>query len=217
MKNDRPVILLGAGGHARMLLEMIRQQKLTLLGYASPVISEQKPFTTLKWIGQDEFVFAKPADTVFVINALGSVGDTTRRRRLYNLFNDRDYHFKTLIHRTSTICKSGARFGDGLQIFPNVIINTNVTIGHNVLVNSGAIVEHDCIIGDHVHIASGAVVCGGCTIQQNCHIGANATINQNITIGEGAIVASGAVVIDNVEPYTLVAGVPAKVKQEAQQ
>jgi len=216
VKNDRPVILLGAGGHARMLLEIIRQQKLTLLGYASPVISEQSPFTSLKWIGQDEFVFAKPANTVYVINALGSVGDTTRRERLYKLFKQRDYAFKTLFHRTSTVCKNESRFGDGLQVFPNAIINTNVEIGNNVLINSGAIVEHDCTIGDHVHIASGAVICGGCTIQANCHIGANATINQNITIGEGALVASGAVVIDNVEPYTLVAGVPANVKKGAQ-
>jgi len=41
-------------------------------------------------------------------------------------------------------------------------------------------------------------------------IGHNAIIVGNVTIGNGAIIAAGAVVAKNVEPYTIVAGVPAK-------
>ena len=47
-------------------------------------------------------------------------------------------------------------------------------------------------------------------IENHVYIGANATILQNVTIGEGAVVAAGSVVTKNVEPYTVVAGVPAK-------
>lgn len=42
-------------------------------------------------------------------------------------------------------------------------------------------------------------------------IGANATILKGVTIGEGAIVAAGAVVTENVKPFTIVGGVPAKL------
>lgn len=41
-------------------------------------------------------------------------------------------------------------------------------------------------------------------------IGPNATILHSVTIGEGAVVAAGAVVTKDVEPYTLVGGIPAK-------
>ncbi len=41
-------------------------------------------------------------------------------------------------------------------------------------------------------------------------IGTNATILPGVTIGKGAIVGAGAVVVDDVEPFSVVAGVPAK-------
>ena len=48
------------------------------------------------------------------------------------------------------------------------------------------------------------------TIGNGCWIGANATILGGVTIGDGAVVAAGAVVTKDVEPHTLVGGVPAK-------
>ncbi|MCD8903873.1 CatB-related O-acetyltransferase [Staphylococcus chromogenes] len=47
-------------------------------------------------------------------------------------------------------------------------------------------------------------------IKNDVWIGANVIIKDGVTIGDGAIVASGAVVTKDVEPYTIVGGVPAK-------
>jgi maltose O-acetyltransferase len=47
-------------------------------------------------------------------------------------------------------------------------------------------------------------------VQDHVWIGGNSTILQGVTIGEGAIVAAGSVVTKDVEPYTIVGGVPAK-------
>nr|OEF68128.1 hypothetical protein A152_20265 [Vibrio tasmaniensis 1F-187] len=46
-------------------------------------------------------------------------------------------------------------------------------------------------------------------VEDNVWIGGNATVLQGVTIGEGAIVAAGSVVTKNVEPYTVVGGIPA--------
>jgi len=51
---------------------------------------------------------------------------------------------------------------------------------------------------------------GGITVNKNVWIGANSVVLQNVTIGEGAVVASGSVVTKDVEPYTIVGGIPAK-------
>ena len=48
-------------------------------------------------------------------------------------------------------------------------------------------------------------------IESDVWIGANSIINRGITVGQGAVIASGAIVTKNVEPYSIVAGVPAKV------
>jgi virginiamycin A acetyltransferase len=49
-----------------------------------------------------------------------------------------------------------------------------------------------------------------CIIGNDVWIGCNAVISRNVVIGDGAVIAAGAVVTKNVEPYTIVAGVPAK-------
>lgn len=53
--------------------------------------------------------------------------------------------------------------------------------------------QEPCLIGNDVWIAADAVICRG------------------VTIGDGAVVAAGAVVTKDVEPYTIVAGVPARI------
>lgn len=50
-----------------------------------------------------------------------------------------------------------------------------------------------------------------CDIGNEVWIGCNSVINRDVTIGDGAVVGAGAVVTKDVEPYTIVAGVPAKV------
>lgn len=50
-----------------------------------------------------------------------------------------------------------------------------------------------------------------CTIGNDVWIGCHAIIKRGVTIGDGAVIASGAVVTKDVEPYTIVAGVPAKI------
>jgi maltose O-acetyltransferase len=103
----------------------------------------------------------------------------------------------------------------GVQIGPNVIINRDVlldgrmgvTVGANASISEGAMIlslEHD---PDSPHFASrGAPV----TIGERAFIGARAIILPGRVIGEGAVVAAGAVVAKDVEPYTIVGGVPAK-------
>lgn len=48
-------------------------------------------------------------------------------------------------------------------------------------------------------------------IEDNCWIGSKSTILKGVRIGEGAVVAAGAVVTKDVEPYTIVGGIPAKL------
>ena len=84
------------------------------------------------------------------------------------------------------------RIGEGTKIDNLVHVAHNVVIGRNCMLVAG------CLIGGSVEIGDGA------------WIGLGAKINQRLKIGEGAIVGSGAVVTRDVEPRTVVAGVPAK-------
>ena len=85
----------------------------------------------------------------------------------------------------------------------------------NVIVNTGAIVEHDCVIGDHVHMATGSRLCGAVHVANGAHIGAGSIVREGISIGAGAIVGAGALVVKDVEPGTVVVGVPARFLKQS--
>lgn len=122
------------------------------------------------------------------------------------------------------------------RIEPGAIIRDQVTIGDNAVIMMGAIINIGAEIGAKTMIDMGAVLGGRATVGQNCHIGAgtvlagvveppsalpvvveddvvigaNAVVLEGVRVGKGAVVAAGAIVIKDVEPYTVVAGVPAR-------
>jgi UDP-perosamine 4-acetyltransferase len=213
MNDASQLIVIGAGGHAKVLLDTLNLLGIQVSGICDPLQPASGGLSRLQWHADDDTVLhMNPADTRLV-NAIGSTRDTTKRSNVYRKFKTNGFHFLSLIHPRSSVSQLDMDIGEGLQALAGSVINPSVSIGDNVLVNTHAVVEHDCTIGSHTHVASGAIICGGCLVGEHVHIGAGAVIKQGITIGSGSVIASGAVVIDDVKPYSLLAGVPAKVKR----
>jgi len=123
------------------------------------------------------------------------------------------------------------------RIEPGAIIRDKVTIGDNAVIMMGAVINIGCTIGEGTmidmnatlggrvqvgrmcHIGAGAVLAGvveppsaqPVVIEDDVLIGANAVVLEGVRVGKGAVVAAGAVVVEDVPPYTVVAGVPARV------
>jgi sugar O-acyltransferase (sialic acid O-acetyltransferase NeuD family) len=112
-------------------------------------------------------------------------------------------HDKGFVEPTSSV-------GDGCQIMPGAVVHKFSKIGKHTFINTNATVDHECVIGDGVHIMGNAAVTGMIEIGDYATIGTNATILPFVKIGPGAYVGAGAVVTKDVEPYSVVAGVPAK-------
>ena len=194
----KPVIVLGSGGHARVVLEILRRLDAEVLGIADPFRPTPSDYLGIKVLGGDESVFDYAADGVELVNGIGSMPrDAGLRAKLFDLFQRRTYVFKILIDPRAEIAAK-TRLAAGVQVMAGVIIQFGVEIAENSLVNTGAIVEHDCRIGRHVHIAPGAVLCGGVEVGDNVHIGAGATVIQGVGIGEGSVIGAGSVVTRDV-------------------
>ena len=82
-----------------------------------------------------------------------------------------------------------------------IFIGDNVSVSHQVSLLTGS---HD------INSVNFAGIFEKIVIQDYVWIGVNATVLKGVTIGEGAVVSAGAVVVKDVEPYTVVGGVPAK-------
>ncbi|MBV9989026.1 MAG: acyltransferase [Chitinophagaceae bacterium] len=91
-----------------------------------------------------------------------------------------------------------------------ITIGDNCLIGPNVVMHSAnhRFTEKERPIRDQGHEVADI------TLGDNVWIGANVTILAGVSIGAGAVVAAGAVVNDDVQPFTVVGGVPAKIIKE---
>lgn len=204
----QPVIILGGGGHARVLIDILQTHDVEIIGItlAEPTFDELFGYPVL---GNDKAVYRwKPSD-VLLVNAIGSIGIPTNRKLLYEKFHAKGYRFASVIH-PSAIIASDCKLGEGVQIMAGAVLQSGSCIGNNVIINTKASIDHDTVVGQHVHIAVGSTIAGGVRIGDCAFIGAGSTIIQNIDIGANSIVAAGAVVIRDVKESTTVMGVPAR-------
>jgi sugar O-acyltransferase (sialic acid O-acetyltransferase NeuD family) len=201
-----PVIIVGAGGHAKVVLEALRRCGTEILG-----LVDRDPEKTGKSLlgapvigGDDAIAEYAPHDIRLTIG----LGPISQRRKLFDAFKDQSYEFANVIHPAAVVSDS-AKLGEGVQIMAGAIIQADARIGDNVIINTGASVDHDCVIGGHVHIAPGATLAGGVQIGAGSLVGAGSTILENVSVGANCAIAGGAVVISDVADNETVAGVPA--------
>ena len=205
-------VILGAGGHARVVIECLRASGA---GVPRAILDPDSK----RWgSGLDDVPIAggdsalpeiRQRGIIYFVVGVGGVGDNRPREQLFNLGLSHGFEPLTLIHPRAVVSQRTS-IGAGVQIFANTVVNVGAALGANVIVNTGAIVEHDCLLGAHVHVASGACLGGAVCVRERAHIGAGSVVRQCIEIGCDALVGAGAAVVKNVAPGAVVAGVPAK-------
>ena len=210
-----PSIVLGAGGHGRVLLSILRSSGWDVIGFTD---SDNRILGAsvdgLSVIGSDEIIDAILPSQVALVNGIGSTSSTEKRKLIYLKFMSKGYRFESVIH-SSVISDGSVVLGYGVQIMAGAILQPGVKIGENSIINTGAIIDHDCSIGRHVHVGPGVILSGNVTVHDGCHIGTSACVIQGLTLGRGSLIGAGAVVVKNVPEHSKVAGVPARsmVKQ----
>ena len=201
------VIVLGGGGHARVVLDAVRSAGTQVHGFVDRDPAAR--LADLPHLGDDAVVLAMDVDDVLLVNGLGSLTSTSARRDLYDRFAAAGFRHAAVVHPAAVIADDTV-IDSGAQIMAGAVVQTGAHIGVNVIVNTRASVDHDTVIGDHAHVAPGAVVCGGVKIGPGVHVGAGAVVVQGISIGANALLMAGAVVVDDVPEGACVAGVPAR-------
>jgi UDP-perosamine 4-acetyltransferase len=192
------IIILGAGGHAKVLIEVLRSSKKEPTACLTPDSKFwKKTIEDVKIEGGDELLSQYSPKSVSLVNGVGSPRNAARRRAIFEDARARGYAFP-VIQAASAICARSASFKEGAQILSRAVVHPGAVIGENVIVNTAAVVEHDSVVGDHSHIAPGAIVCGGVTIGSSVLIGAGAVVLPGIKIGNNALIAAGVVVRKNV-------------------
>jgi UDP-perosamine 4-acetyltransferase len=206
---DKQLIMLGAGGHAKVLIQTLNAQGRVVHAALSHDGRTHINTFPVRVMGKDDLLEGLEPSRVLLINGVGAVADTEKRREVFQRVLAAGFQCLQIVHPSVIFAGTGHR-GRGVQIMAGAVIQSDAVLSDNVLINTRAVIEHDCCIGPHCHIASGAVLCGQVRLAAGVLVGAGAIIRQGIEIGEAAVVGAGAVVIKNVPPLTTVAGVPAR-------
>jgi len=152
-----------------------------------------------------------------------------RAMALYSLVNDLLPHIPFWSWRRFLLRRLGMQIGEGTQVMKrNYMINANlIKVGNFSHINTQCILDGrgGLTIGSSVSISHRVNLMTGShdhrspnfqgifhpiVIEDYVWIGIGATVLQGVTIGRGAVICAGAVVTHDVEPYAIMAGIPAK-------
>lgn len=193
------IIILGMGGHAESLVDVLeQQQEYEIAGY---VVNEEVPvkdggYPVLGNDGDLERIFQSGITNAAV--GVGYLGKSDVRKKLWTQLKQIGFRLPVVCDPSAILSKS-AQIGEGSFIGKRVVLNTNASVGKMCIINTGAILEHDCQVGDFSHISVGTVLCGEVTVGKSVMVGANATVIQCLSIGAGSIVGAGTTIRKNVE------------------
>jgi sugar O-acyltransferase (sialic acid O-acetyltransferase NeuD family) len=211
----RDIIIVGAGGHARVLIDVLRRLGLEPAGAVdiNPALHGSR-LDDVPVIGDDGAVYARSGDDVLLVNGQGNVPRLSasglhRRRAVFMKFVERGYTFMSVVS-PDAIVSPRAVIGAGAQILTQAIVHPGSSVGMNTIVNTAARIDHDCSVGAHSHIAPGTILCGGVHIGEECHIGAGAVVVPGVRVGDRVVGGGRPVGTADAAPGTTVLGNPAK-------
>ncbi len=210
MSKVQTVVVIGAGEHARVLLDVLARSGIATAGLTDADAHKHgKLLAGVRVLGGDKVLDRHPPASTILVNAMGSTESMLLRQKVYERLKKDGYRFLTLVHPSAVIAPD-AVMGEGVQVMAGAIVQPGAKIGANSILNTGAQVDHDCRIGAHVHLSPGVVLSGTVTVSDGSHIGTAAVVVQGLRIGRGCLVAAGAVVTEDVADGERVAGVPAR-------
>ena len=197
------MILLGAGGHAKVILDVLQLEHRNILGLITPELEKGSKHYGLEVLGDDEQLKQYNPTEIDLINGIGSLPFQKLRWKVSKKVRSWGYTLSQVIH-PSAIVSSSATLGSGVQIMAGCVIQPGCNIGRDAIINTGSMIDHDCVIDENSHIAPGCTLSGGVNIGKFVHIGTGSNIIQNIKIGKSSVVAAGTSLYRDVEENMLI-------------
>jgi sugar O-acyltransferase (sialic acid O-acetyltransferase NeuD family) len=203
------LVIVGAGDHGRVVLELFREQRIEPAGFVEPRARSDGEGTVvddLAVIGDLDapMQWATPG-LPFVV----ALGDNRRRKEAFERCLALGMVPAVAVHPRALLL-GGAIVEPGAVICAGAIVGVWASVGPNAIVNTGATVDHDNRIGAHAQVGPGAHLAGRVVVGEGAFVGIGAAVREGCRIGAWSIVAGAAMVIREVPERARVAGVPAR-------
>jgi len=211
------IVIVGAGGHARDLLDVfeacnaVEPGAWDVVGYVSEVVEEHgRTIRGLTVLGGWEWFGSAAAREVPDLKIVCAVGDSPLRQRLVGQAEALGLEFVSVVHPAAVV-PPDAVVGKGVLVSAGALTTSSMWIGDHVILNLGCTVAHDAVLGDFCTLAPGVHVSGHVRMGAGCDLGTGAVVLPRIEIGAWTVVGAGAVVTQNLPSHVTAVGVPARI------
>ena len=211
--SDRRLLVLGAGGHAKVVLEILREGGFEVIGLLD---NDPSPRTVsgVAVIGDDSRLpelRASGVTQVFI-----ALGDNALRMTLGRKAQALGYSLVNAISSGARLSTT-ARVGKGVAIMAGAVVNAEADIEDLAIVNTGAVIDHDVRVGEAAHVGPGCAVAGEVSLGERVFLGVGVSVIPRVVIGADVVVGAGACVVGDLPPAVMAMGVPARVVRQLNQ
>lgn len=200
------IIILGAGGHAKVIADILLKTQVPVAGYL-----DDDP-TTWNTVRLGIQVLG-PIQRITEYNPDGivcGIGDNNIRYRIVSTLSSKfQARWINAIHPSAVISPS-ARLGVGVVVAAGTVINTDAEIRDHTIINTGATVDHDCVLEPFAHIAPGCHLAGNIHIGEGVLLGIGSLVTPGNSIGAWSVIGAGSTVVDEIPDHVTAKGTPAR-------
>jgi sugar O-acyltransferase (sialic acid O-acetyltransferase NeuD family) len=201
-----PLLLVGAGGHARACIDVIEAAEVFkiagLVGKAEEIGAVHAGYPV---IATDAELPKLVSSCHYALIVVGQLLSPDARIRLYRQLRMLGYELPSIISPLAYVSRH-ATLGPGTIVMHGSVVNAGATVGANCIVNTSAVIEHDVMVGDHCHISTGVILNGGVCVGKGSFVGSRCVVREGVVLGQRCVVGVGLSVRHNLSDRTRFTG-----------
>jgi len=192
--DELPVVVIGAGGHAAVIVSSLLRSGVVILGATKRIEDENGSELGIPIIGDDSVLEKMRPSEVMLVNGIGMTAPAqTARCQAASRLRSLGFRFRPVLDPTSIVA-TGVEIKEGAQVLAGAVIQPRTVIGIDTIVNTGACIDHDCEIGAHSHICPGVTITGSVKIGSGSLIGAGTIVTPGVSIEKNSMIKAGSLV-----------------------
>ncbi len=207
MKKNFQVGVIGAGGHAKVVVSTLLAAGYRVLG----ILDDDRRKHGGRLLGVPLLGPTRDAGRYPGARWVIAIGDNRQRKAVAERLHKTVW--QTVVHPNADVHPS-VKLGPGTIIFSGAVVQPDAVLGSHVIVNTAAGIDHDCIIADYAHIAPGAQLAGNVSVGEGALLGVGCAVIPGRRIGDWTTVGAGAAVVRNLPGGIVAAGVPARTLRQ---
>lgn len=200
------LLIFGGGGHAKAIMDLVKQTNQYVI---AGILDDDERLTGTEVLGipvlGTRVLFSDLIEkgVKLAANGVGGILDIHVQIKVFKSLERAGFSFPALIHPHATV-ETSAEVEDGVQVFANAYVGSEVVLQPRCMINTNAVVSHDCFIGKFTHIAPGALLAGQVHVGARSLVGMGVTTAIGVRIGDDVRIGNGAIILADVPDRTIV-------------